>query len=282
LTDTVIITGTLGFENDINPAVGYAFTSNKYLVIWEQDMQSTYSRDIRGRVVSASGVPQGSSFIISWDAAGGHPRYQPDLAYNRSRNEYLVVWQQWGSSDYGVYARRVTGNGDLLYPESIQIIDSGCDETTPAVAAIATIPDEGNYLVAWEDSCGGGEKDIRTQHVAGDGTNSTIVTVASTSMDESYPAVAGNESSQQYLVAWTMDSGAPSLESSIHGVLVSMGDGILGQEMFIGGLKADHAAASSGSTGDFLVAFDDPLMGTSIDIYGVLWGNRTYLPLVVK
>jgi hypothetical protein len=33
--------------------------------------------------------------------------------------------------------------------------------------------------------------------------------------------------------------------------------------------------------GDFLVAFDDTPDG-SRDVYGHLWGNRVYLPLVLR
>lgn len=282
VTDTVIATGTLGTENDLNPAVSYASTSNKYLVVWEQETQTTYSRDIRGRVVSASGTSEGSSFIISWDAAGGYPRSQPDLAYNRSRNEYLVVWQQWASSEYDVYGRRVTGNGYLLNPESIPIINSMGDETAPSVAAIPTIPDAGEYLVAWEQDLGG-DKDIRTRHVAGDGTTGTIVTVASTLMDESNPAVTGNESNGQYLVAWTrVVTTTPSAVMHIYGQAVSIGGGLLGLETYIGEWQADHAAAASGPLGDFVIVFDDVPLGGDRGIYGQLWGNQVYLPLVVK
>jgi hypothetical protein len=281
-TDIVVSTGTLGSENDINPTVGYAYTSNKYLLVWVQDSQSTYSKHIRGQVLSAAGVLEGSSFLISEDSGGGHARSKPDLAYNRSRNEYLVVWQQWASSDYDVYSRRVTGTGSLLYPESTAIINSGCDETTPAVGAIPLQSSGGGYLVAWENSCGGSEKDIRTRQVAGDGTPGTIVTAASSSLDESSPAVAGNENTGQYLVVWTTSSSAPSLTSSIHGVFASMAGSLVGQELFVGGLYADHAVVTSGPTGDFLTAFDDPLIGSSVDVWGVLQGNRLYLPLVRK
>jgi len=40
---------------------------------------------------------------------------------------------------------------------------------------------------------------------------------------------------------------------------------------------------TAGPHGDFLVAFDDdPSMSSNMDIYGRLWGNRVYVPLVVR
>jgi hypothetical protein len=44
-------------------------------------------------------------------------------------------------------------------------------------------------------------------------------------------------------------------------------------------VNATHSAVTGGPLGDFLVAFDDV---TGSGVYGRLWGNRIYLPLVVR
>jgi len=49
------------------------------------------------------------------------------------------------------------------------------------------------------------------------------------------------------------------------------------------GVAADNPAVASGPGGDFLVGWQDqPLSATNTNLYGQLWGNRVYLPLVVK
>jgi hypothetical protein len=99
------------------------------------------------------------------------------------------------------------------------------------------------------------------------------------SEDTFNPAVAGNEAAERYLVAWTLPAGAVT---GIKGRTVSTA-GVRGTEAWVGEANADHAASAGGSFGDFLVAFDAlPVPTNARDIYGRLWGNRVYLPLVLR
>jgi len=91
------------------------------------------------------------------------------------------------------------------------------------------------------------------------------------------PAVAGNESSQQYLVAWEEDSmRLKACTISGEGV-VNPACGKLSGRSFSG-----HAIAS-GDLSDFLVGFQNRLeSGYPVDVFGWLWGYRVFVPLVLR
>lgn len=269
------------------PAVAYAYTSDKYLVVWQETWHPTpISKNIEGQVVSSSGSLE-SSATISQDTGNGDYRDEPDVAYNRSRNEYLVVWQQRDHTvnEYDIYARRVQGNGTPMSPASIAIDTDPADQLNPAAAAIPTEPNKGYYLVVYEDHTNAGDADIYARKVKGEGTtDGNLFHISRPNEDQSHPAVAGNESNQQYLVAWTHeDYSPPFIFDGIVGRAVSIDGTLLNDETALGGIDADNAAIASGPTGDFLVAFDDqPLLASSRGIYGQLWGNRVYLPLALR
>lgn len=96
--------------------------------------------------------------------------------------------------------------------------------------------------------------------------------------------MVGTESNQQYLVTWTHpDYAAPLIYVGIVGRAVSTNGDLLGEETVFGGISADHSAVASGPAGDHMVVFDDQtFLATTRDIYGQLWGNRVYMPLVVR
>jgi hypothetical protein len=275
------------------PAVAYASTADKYLVVWQETWHpSPLSHSIVGQVLSSSGTLQGSDFYVSQDPGDGSYRRAPDLAYNRSRNEYLVAWQQRdpGAGDYDIYARRVRGNGTPMSPASIEIWWGGEDQLAPAVAAIPTTPNQGRYVVVWEDHALPSDVDIHARRVSGEGNplDASYKTVASSTEDETCPAVAGSETAGGFLITWTRfltDPQAPWAHwELIHGRVLGVGGNFRGGESQTGGVyDADHSAVSVGRAGDFLVVFEDaPLMSTSRDIYGRLWGDRVYTPLLVK
>lgn len=265
------------------PVVSYAFTSDKYLVVWEEAFHPTVVTSIMGRVISPSGIPEGSEIAIS-DDPGGDPRRKPDLAYNRKRNEYLVVWQLYENAfgNTSIYARRVTGNGNLLFPTPIEIARANNTFTNPSVAAIPTATNEGQYLVVWELPYG--DLHIAGRLVKGDGNpEGQYFYIAWSSEDEVNPVVAGSEDSNRYYVVWSRPTSGQFVYDYISGRGVSTTGALVGEETYVGGFPlADHAAIASGSNGEFNVVFDDQ-RPPAIDsgIYGQVLGNRIYLPVTI-
>jgi hypothetical protein len=268
------------------PAVAYANTSDKYLVVWRSFVQGSIASDIEGQAVFSLGGLDGSNFLIaqgSWSV----DHEQPDLAYNRAHNEFLTAWRREDKNllVYDIYGRRVkmTGGVGPMGPAFPIASQSGSVLGTvshPAVAGIPKPPGVGQYLVVWERLFLPGDTDILGQRVDGnENLQGNFVDVTSLGSEDTFnPAVAGNETAKRYMVAWTLPVGAVT---GIKGRTVSMA-GVRSTEALIGESNADNAAVAGGPVGDFMVAFDAlPVPPNDRDIYGQLWGNRVYVPLVV-
>jgi hypothetical protein len=282
LQGTEIDVGGMGGEN-WGPAVAYASTENKYLVVWTEKTGTVYA--FVGKEVTSTGSP-GTRFAIDPNCLNCNEA-QADLAYNRPRNEFLVVWGEHIGSDYDVYGRRVkmTGGTGTLGP-AFPIFYSVNDEWTPVVAALPGHSGQGQYLVVCQTYIGVGDKWIQGQFVASDGSLQGSLVDVSSSSGATGPAVAGSESTGQYLVVWRQEgyTSLPFISNGIMGRAISIDGNPVGEESGIGGSAPFNAAVASGSLGDFLVAFDaQPVMTADPrQVYGQLWGNRVYLPLVLR
>jgi hypothetical protein len=152
------------------------------------------------------------------------------------------------------------------------------------VAAIPTIPNEGQYLVAWE-SDEGVDSDIEARAVSWDETLGDWRYLADTAWGEHRPAVAGSESNDRFLVTWTwVPVITPPAMMQVQAKTLALDGTPLHDTALVGGGQVFDSAVAAGPTGDFLITFDDnEVLGTSSrGIYGRLWGNRIYLPLVVR
>lgn len=269
------------------PAVAYASTSDRYLVVFRYRRDSDNSSGIIGQVLTSSGGLDGSGHLVSQQSSTLLPE-QPDVAYNRSRNEFLIVWQEMVGSDIDIYGRRfkLTGGAGSLDPEFYIGNMLSIDEIAPAVAAIPTMPTEGQYLVAWE-SDEGTDSNITARTVSWDGTLGAWRYLADTPWGEYRPAVAGSESNDQFLVTWTwIPVITPPAMMQVQAKTLALDGTPLHDTTLVGGGQVLDSAVAAGPTGDYLVTFDDnDVFGSpSSDrgIYARLWGNRVYLPLVVR
>ncbi|HBY08449.1 MAG TPA: hypothetical protein DEH22_11915 [Chloroflexi bacterium] len=268
-----------GYNNytPVKPAVSYASTSDRYLVIWAETwhpLPITYG--IYGQVVNGAGGLDGNMFAV---AEGNQPREEPDLAYNRHANRYLVVWQLDTGTLIDIHGQQVHGGGGLFQGD-ITIAYYSKSSTSPAVAALPTAPTDDKFLVVWELDYAPSDRDIYARLVAEDGSLGKDFWVSwSSGIDESSPAIAGSEINQQYFVTWRYPQGI--VDKPIRGRAASYGGALLGNTAEFSGVAADLSSVAAGANGDFLVAWQDqPISATNTNLYGQLWGNRIYLPLV--
>jgi hypothetical protein len=267
-----------------DPAVAYSSTSDRYLVVWDETWHPLpITRDVMGQVVAPNGALVGSAITVADDTTGNY-RDLPALAYNRGRDEFLVAWQEWspGANLWDIYARRVTGVGLLLDPTEIEICRLTLNSTRPSVAAIANVAGDGQYLVAYEIEITSTNFDAGARHVSSGGSALPGFRAASSGASESQPVVAGSESTHSFLSTWTRAADPPFAWTYAQAREVApAGGGMLGIQL-AGGVFGNNPDAVAGAPGDFLVVFEDSVLGGDSGIYGRLFGQRVYVPLALR
>jgi hypothetical protein len=130
--------------DQLKPRLAFNAAAGEWLVVWEDHHWGWGAyRDIYGQRVNYNGTLDGGNFGIAW----GNNRENPDVAYNSTGSEYMVVWEYvLSASDHDVYRRRVSANGSLLDSETA-VSRGSAFEGHPAVAADANRA----YVAVWED-----------------------------------------------------------------------------------------------------------------------------------
>jgi hypothetical protein len=265
-----------------DPSVAYSSTANRYLAVYHYSFYNWLDSgdSIEARSYDANGSPEDAQFRVG-EFSMDYRLQSPDVAYNHSRNEFLVVWQMHAGGDFDVYGRRVemTGATDVLgleFPIADHIPEN---EMNPAVGAIPTVPGEGRYQVAWERN-----NNIYATIVTGTGGVGAWQTLADSSLGEYDPAVAGNEINDQFLVTWTavIEPLAPVVE--VQGRKMDINGALLRTKKSVSGHAVDNSDLAAGALGDFLIVFEDTEVPGLPEngIYGSLWGDRIYLPLILR
>ncbi len=144
----------------------------------------------------------GSELQISEPTSPECDRYKPAVAYNYLHDEYLVVWHNtWPNGHRDIYARRVSGSGQLL---SWFAVSAGTnDRAQPAVAYNATTDE---YLVVWMYNANGDGQtyEIWGRTVAWNGSYQDPEFQIITWPNRTFwtPRVVWNSMHNEYMVAW--------------------------------------------------------------------------------
>jgi hypothetical protein len=265
--------------NAYTPAVAYAYTSDRYLVVYEQVWAGNFF--ICGQGVDSNGALVGpTDFTIASNT--GEELFAPDVAYNLHVNRFLVVWEESYSTEWDIKGQQVTGD-DSLWQTWFHIASSTDIERDPAVAALHNTPTADKFMVAWEQYVLG-DWDIYSavveEGIPGFSTVSPAIAIATYSANETNPAIAGNNSNLEYFVTWRYDDGG--IFAPIRGQSVTYAGNLTGQlaQALPTNSDGDFPAIAAGPVGDFVIAWQDPRGTATFDIYGRLVGNRTYLPLI--
>ena len=273
------------------PAVDYAYTSNEFLVVWA--FWSGAPSGITSQRVSFDGVKlYGNINLVV--GQGSVSAYDPDLAYNVARNEYLLVFTRLDTSAPGgpnkdIFGWRLSHDQQKLGIE-LEISYLTPQEHSPAVAALPTTsPESGRYMVAYQvdfldENRNFIDDDIWGQIVLGDGTimfPGAYFVIQGTDAFESDPAITSSQASKDFLVTWTASPTPDHLFKGIGARTVNK-DGSKLPANWLGGVFADYSSVAAGRGGDYLVAAEDTTLFGNRDLYGRLLGNRTYIPQVRK
>ncbi len=221
-------------------SVTYNSAASEYLVVWSANHsapQPTAAFEIFGQRLTAAGAEVGTNDFLLGDA--GDEAYSPDVSYNSTDNQYLVVWEgdNGAANDFEVYGQLLNGTGGEIGAD-FQISDAGASSAflaqTPAVAYNSAVNE---YLVVWkgEDDFGGlvdGEFEVfgkrltaagatieGTSRLSNMGTNGTPNSSVQT------PDVAYSDASlNDYLTVWSAENPPATAagEAEIWGQLVGL------------------------------------------------------------
>ncbi|MCB0175224.1 MAG: hypothetical protein H6631_18785 [Anaerolineaceae bacterium] len=223
------------FFGAFDPAVVYNSVDNEYLVVWwGNDFKDTLGInefEIFGQRLNSQGDQIGKDdFRISDMGPDKDPRFEaayPEVAYNSTDNEYLVVWH--GSDNTGalvsdeieIFGQRLDGATGDEKGNDFRISEMGPDGNglfgafDPAVA-YNSINNE--YLVVWggnddTQTVADGEFEIFGQRLNGitggkKGNNFRVSDVGPAGDEDFaafYPSVTHNTTENEYLVVWWGD-----------------------------------------------------------------------------
>ncbi len=314
----------MGPDGDINyearlPKVAYNAIANEYLVVWYGDDNTALLVDdeyeIFGqRIDAVTGARIGSNFRISDMGPDGNTNFeagQPDVVWNATANEYLVVWQgddntgMLVDNEFEIFGQRLDGaTGAEIGTNDFRISDMGPDGNTnfgafrPVVAWNAT---DNEYLVVWtgDDNTGmlvDGENEIFGQRLSAAGGElgandfriSDMGPDGNTSYGAGDPAVAWNSTADEYLVTWSGDDDTAPLvnnEFEIFGQRLNAAGAQIGSNDFrvsdmgpdgdTGYFAFNPAVAFNATADEYLVVwYGDDNTGTLVKFENEIFGQR--------
>lgn len=190
--------------NETHPKIAFNSTYNEYLVVWWNDRPGC--DDIQAQRLTGNGIAEGPPFFIAWagDCAKEPEDHRyPDVTYNSTRNEYLVVWEKDANT---IHARRVSANGILLGSGDIEIYSSLDYMGKPKTDYAYT---QDSYLVIWEYMVSGVISDVygvAGQLVNYDGSlNGSNIGITAGTEDHKSADLAYNRHADRFLVVWQQD-----------------------------------------------------------------------------
>lgn len=173
------------------------------VVGWE-DFRNGLDNNIYVRRVNSIGTPQWTANGVALCTATGHQGNMRIVT--DGGGGAIAVWADYRSSNYDIYARRVSSSGALQWAANGVIVsDATLRQWFPAMA-----PDgEGGAIIAWEDARSG-EGDIYAQRVSTTGVmewaDDGVAVCAATGVQEA-PSIV-SDGADGAIVAWTDSRGA--------------------------------------------------------------------------
>ncbi|MGC9346633.1 MAG: hypothetical protein ACP5JG_00725 [Anaerolineae bacterium] len=251
----------------------------EFLVVWANTPPAIPAYVSARRVFAdGSGFPPGDGFTVDSDMADDY--FNPDVAYNLARNEYLVVYSV-NATD--ISATRLEGNGNVLGGGSFGVAGWPDLEQMPVVAACRTAD---QYFVAWQSYVNGTDFDIYGRYVSGAGSTGSVQHLALRGINEVNPDIACNPGAHHYLVVWQEQYSNLTGPYGVSGRMIHT-DGTKNGDFIVvapyTGVERTTPTVAAGPPG-YLVVWEHDRFGTAYqDIHGrLVWPAVVYLPLGMR
>lgn len=259
------------------PRVAFATTQQQFIVVWEAYEPLTSNHyGILAHRVSPDGALPGSLVTVAAGAVGY--RYSPDVAYNPTRNEYLIVftWRDHNPSSGNILGVRMNANGAVLGGGEFNIATWPDDERFPAVASLA---EANEWAVVWQSDTTK-MNDVYSRRLSVDGAGvvqlATPVQVRSTVLDEVSADISSYPGESGYMISW---AGQYSNASGPFGIIARtlntsnvLGTLLYPRPIYIGEDVSCSAPTLANGAGSFFFAWTHDRDGipTYKDIHGRL------------
>ena len=301
----------------VDADVAYNSTDNEYLVVWEANETingpvEIYAQRFNATTGGEIDVRIRISDMGATDTDGAFNAGEPAVAYNSISNQYLIVWigdDDTGAlvdGEYEIFGQLLDADGSETGTNDFRISDMGSTDGNAAFTAIENGSDpedfgepslavaynstDNEYLVVWEGDDDSGalvddEFEIYGQRIsvagAEIGANDFRISDMGPDGDVSFmafdPAVAYNNTDNQYLVVWHgEDDTAPLVdgEGEIFGQLLNADGTEIGGDLRISNMGADGNTAIDANSA--AVAYN-----TMDNEYMVVWrSDNDAAPLV--
>jgi len=296
---------TQGADGNVNafpshPSVTWNSGNNQYFVVWQGDTATDNEFEIFGQRLSASGALLGTNLRLSdmGDTEGDNTfgGFNPDITYNATTNQYLVVWygtdESVGSARFEIFGQRLGASGAQIGTNDFRIsnvsdVDANFDAFDPAVVWNSV---SNQFLVAFGgDFQAPSAREVYIQRlgqfgaaIGGDVVISEMGSDPTSSLFGAFAIdVAHNSTANEYLVVWQGDDDTFTVdnESEIFGQRLASNGAELGSDDFLvsdagGRGSATFGAASpsvayNSARNQYLVAWhaDDTASDNENEIY---------------
>lgn len=215
-----------------SPAVTYNTTNDEYMVVWK-GVFDDLSFEVVGQRLDATGIRIGSTRLpisdMGPDQAMDNETFtveHPDVAYNATDNQYLVVWsgddnvEPLVDDEFEIFGQRLDDTGAEIGANDFRISDIGpADDTTFSANTPAIVYNDNaeEYLVTWSGGFETFDPDgidyqifVQRLNVAGEEIGANDVRISDAGGERmGYiaidPAVVYNPLDDEYLVAWAVE-----------------------------------------------------------------------------
>ena len=248
---------TLGFDGPLaTPAIGTALDN---FLLDAPDMPEI------APCIDNPGAVELGPWLDVWAREDFVDNRNPAVAYNVLHDEHLVVWENHRGDMVDIYARRISGSGEVLSWFSI-VSDSGRTNDQPVVS-YSPVLDE--YLVAYVYHLGSSDYDLWARRVAWDGSWMSAEFPIDRAADLQWnPSIAYNSQDDEYMLVyenWWSDG-----TRDINGKRLSSEGTVLTTQNIIGGSDFTRGfpdVAYNEALNQYLVAYTRDI-GTDGDIFG--------------
>lgn len=253
-------------EEHLGARAAYCPSRDEYLVVWTRQQDTGTKDDILARTVFWHGGTMGPIFAVVDDA--DHQR-NPDVAYNPTDDEYLVVYNnQWGGGLEDVAAQRVRASDGALLSWANIATGPTNNRHYPRVVYRG---EENQYLIVYTLDQSGIYAKLAAANLSGVSVAPEIVVREDPAVFISwYLGLASGRGG--YLVAWkevssTTSPSVRALRVSPTGVPDGPADGFLVSDYGLGAWQAyEGVSVSTGLHENFVLAWNaDPFTFYDVD-----------------